>query len=562
MNSKYRRILMVYPAFHKTHWGMKYSLPIIGRQSIMAPLGLITVAALTPPGYDIRLIDMNYEELTDEDIAWADMVCFSAMMAQREVMFESAARCKEAGKLVVFGGPFPTASPEVCAPHCDVMVLNEGEITWHPFIKDLEKGTWQKVYANEDKPDVTQTPVPRFDLLKVNDYLNIPVQFARGCPFECEFCDIPVMLGRKPRTKTPEQMIAELEAIYKTGYRGGIMLVDDNFIGKKNDAKKLLPQIQAWNEAHKHPFYYSTQVTVTLAEDAELLKLMTDARFAGVFMGVETPSLASLKETNKYQNLRRSLLDSIKIVQSAGMFVYAGFIVGFDSDTEDIFDRQIEFIRQAAIPAPTLALLYALPGTPLHKRMSQAGRLRASERSDDFSGYNTNFDTNIVTVLPRKTLLEGYRRIIATCYKPDEFFNRAKEFFSRQPKTGSGFQGVIGFVFIMIGILTGKTGPHHRTSAARPAQMKLLRDAFKRLTPEFKGELRQFLWAIFKKRPDQLPSALVFTLVSIHYQRFTFEDLIPDVDRRLRMLSEETPVADGKLAPGPIRQNVPVGAAA
>jgi radical SAM superfamily enzyme YgiQ (UPF0313 family) len=561
MNPRFRRILMVYPAFHKTHWGMKYSLPIIGKQSIMAPLGLITVAALTPKEYEIRLVDMNYEELTDADIEWCDMICLSAMMAQRESMFESAERAKAKNKLVVFGGPFPTASPEECTGHCDVMVLNEGEITWQPFLKDLEAGSWQKVYANEDKPDVTLTPVPRFDLLKTNDYLNIPIQFARGCPFECEFCDIPVMLGRKPRTKTTAQIIAELDAIYATGYRGGIMLVDDNFIGKKNEAKKLLPAVQKWNEAHGNPFYYSTQVTVTLSEDAELIQLMTDARFAGVFMGVETPSLASLKETNKYQNIRRSLLDSIKIVQSAGLFVYAGFIVGFDSDTEDIFDRQIEFIRQAAIPAPTLALLYALPGTPLHKRMAAAGRLRKSERSDDFSGYNTNFDTNIITVLPRRTLLEGYRKIIATCYDPKEFFYRAGEFFKRMPQQHKGWQGVMGFCFIMIGILTGKMGPHKRTGPTRPAQMSLLKVAWKNLSPQFKGHLRSFLWMLFKSRPDQLPAALVFTLVSIHYQRFTFEDLIPDVDRRLRLMSEAGPEPDGRLAPGPIAAGA-VGAAA
>ncbi len=564
MTRPYRRMLMVYPAFHKTHWGMRYSLPLIGKQSIMAPLGLITIAALTPPDYEIRLIDLNYESLAESDLEWADMVCLSGMIAQRRSMFESARRCKEAGKLVVFGGPLPTACPEECESQCDVMVLNEGEITWPPFLEDLARGTYRRVYASEEKPDVTQAPVPRFELLKVHDYLSIPIQFARGCPYECEFCDIPVMLGRKPRTKTPPQILAELDAIYKTGYRGAVMLVDDNFIGKKNDAKKLLPQMQAWNEAHGNPFYYSTQATVTLAEDDELLRLMVGARFAGVFMGVETPLLASLKETHKYQNTRRSLLESIKVVQSAGIFVYAGFIVGFDNDTEDIFDRQIEFIRQAAIPAPTLALLFALPGTPLKKRMSQAGRLRPPERSDDFSGYNTNFDTNIVTVLPRKKLLEGYRKILATIYKPTEFFQRSLEFFRRLPRPAaptSRIQGLVGLGWLILGIVTGKLGAQQKSKSSKPSQMKLLYDTFRHVPAEYRLELMKFLWAILRTRPDQLQSALITALIGIHYQRFTFEDLIPDVDHRLDLLAQQGAEPDPNAPTDTLVQAGPVGLA-
>src|SRR5438094_5922362 len=231
MGNPYRHILMIYPEFPKTYWGMQYTLPLAGKKSSMPPLGLLTIAALTPAGYEFRVVDLNCEPLTDCDLEWADMVCFSAMLPQKTSLFETAPRCKAAGKLVVFGGPFPTACPEECRPYADVLVLNEGEITWPAFLADLAHGTYKSLYTSEEKPDVTQTPLPRFALVNLHDYTAVPLQFSRGCPFQCEFCDIIVMFGRRPRTKTPQQMTAELEAVYNTGYRGMIFIVDDNFIG-------------------------------------------------------------------------------------------------------------------------------------------------------------------------------------------------------------------------------------------------------------------------------------------------------------------------------------------
>ncbi|HYY15786.1 MAG TPA: radical SAM protein, partial [Gammaproteobacteria bacterium] len=307
-------------------------------------------------------------------------------------------------------------------------------MTWPLFLEDLAQGTYRSIYTSEEKPDVTTTPIPRFDLLNIEDYAIIPIQFSRGCPFQCEFCDIIVMFGRRPRTKTPQQLCAELQAVYDTGYRGMVFIVDDNFIGNKREAKRLLPELKAWNEAHGKPFMYGTEASVNLADDAALMQQMVDGNFRWVFVGIETPSMESLNETMKYQNTKRSLLASVKVIQNAGLLVYGGFIIGFDNDTEDIFDRQIEFITQAAIPNAMVGLLVALPGTPLYKRMQETGRLKPDdyEGTSDQCGY-----TNIVTLLPARTLLEGYRKVIATIYTPHEYFRRSVEAFSRLPHPDS-----------------------------------------------------------------------------------------------------------------------------
>ncbi|MBI3949699.1 MAG: DUF4070 domain-containing protein [Acidobacteria bacterium] len=557
MTHPYRHLLMVYPAFPKTYWGMEYSLPLVGRKAAMVPLGLITIAGLTPPGYEIRLVDLNCEPLTDRDLKWADMVCFSAMLPQKRSLLKVARRCQEAGKLVVFGGPYPTSCPEECGPYCDVMVLNEGEITWPLFLEDLARGTYQRVYTTQEKPDVAQSPVPRFDLLNIHDYINIPIQFSRGCPFQCEFCDIIVLFGRTPRTKTPGQVLAELEAVYNTGYRGGIFIVDDNFIGNKREVKKLLPEIKAWNETYGHPFHYGTQASVDLANDKELLQQMVESDFLWVFMGIESPSPESLKETRKYQNVKKgSLVDSVKEVQSVGLVVYGGFIVGFDNDTEDIFDRQIELITQAAIPSASLSVLCALPGTPLMERMKRAGRLL--DLSDPDSSHDINwvgYDTNIVTVLPRRKLLEGYCKILETIYTPREYFQRTLEAFCRLPRRGS-LSSRIQKVFWLSGLALKKLiirDKQKQTSGpSTPTRWKSVYETFRRIPADYKWESLKFIWAIMRKRPDQLFFGLVYVFMGIHFYRFTFADLIPDIDRRLERLPQESTEQGERLAAEPV----------
>lgn len=540
MKHTYRRILLVYPEFPLTYWGMQYVLPIFKKKSLMPPLGLITIAALTPAEYEFRLVDLNCTSLTDADLAWADMVCLSAMISQKTSLFAVATRCKAAGKLVVFGGPFPTACPEECQPYADVLVLNEGEVTWPAFLADLECGSYRQVYTNAEKPDVSQTPTPRFELLDINQYSSLPIQFSRGCPFQCEFCDIIVMFGRRPRTKTPRQLVAELEAVYQTGYRGSIFIVDDNFIGNKKEVKKLLPELAAWNTAHDNPFTYTTEATVDLANDDELMAQLVACNFKMIFLGLETPSLESLQETKKYQNMRRSLVDSVKTIQQSGLMVSAGFILGFDSDGEDIFDRQIEFIRQIAVPNAMVGLLFALPGTPLYKRLEQAGRLHAAD-SDRFTTQG-GF-TNIVPVLPRKTLLEGYRRVLQTIYTPHEFFGRLLDSLCRQPgqeatSLARRMQNGLWLAWHMLrSHLIRSAAATSYQDAGLLARLQLVWNAFRQLPDEYKREGLKFVWTLLKKRPDQIPNSMYTLFIGSHLYRFTFEHVLPELDARLTQLS-------------------------
>ena len=546
MQPIYHRILLVYPEYDPSYWGMQYVLPIFNKKSFMPPLGLITIAALTPDAYEFRLVDLNCGALTDDDLEWADMVCVSATISQKTSLFAVAERCQAAGKLVVFGGPFPTACPEECRPYADVLVLNEGEVTWPVFLADLEAGTHQAVYTNSEKPDVTQSPIPRFDLLDINQYGSLPIQFSRGCPFQCEFCDIIVMFGRRPRTKTPAQMLAELDALYQTGYRGSVVIVDDNFIGNKREVKKLLPELVAWNEAHGLPFSYFTEATVDLANDDELMALMVAANFKTVFLGLETPSIDSLKETKKYQNIKRSLVDSVKAIQHAGLMVTGGFILGFDNDGEDIFDRQIDFIRQIAVPNAMVALLVALPGTPLYTRLEQAGRLLKA----DSDGSTTHSDrymihgdfTNIVPVLPRETLLQGYRKVLQTIYTPREFFERLLDTLCRQPGPTSPLARVQSGLRTTWRILGSTVVRSAATTSYQAgglvARLRVMQRAFRQLPEEYKRESWRFIWALLKKRPDQFANSLNTVFVGLHLYRFTFERVLPEIDTHLASLSD------------------------
>jgi radical SAM superfamily enzyme YgiQ (UPF0313 family) len=547
MGTPYRHILMIYPEFPKTYWGMQDILPVAGKRALMPPLGLLTIAALTPATYELRLVDLNCQPLRASDLEWADMVCFSAMLSQKTSLFETASRCRAAGKLVVFGGPFPTACPAQCRPYADVLVLNEGEVTWPAFLADLAHGTLQPLYATEEKPDVTQTPVPRFDLLDIHDYACIPLQFSRGCPFQCEFCDIIVMFGRRPRTKTPPQLLAELEAVYNTGYRGAIFIVDDNFIGNKREVKKLLLEMQAWNKAHGDPFLYYTEATINLADDEELLTLMVDCHFREVFVGLETPSRESLQETKKYQNTKRSLVDAVRTIQQAGLSVQGGFIVGFDSDGEDIFDRQIEFIRQAAIPYAMVGLLVALPGTPLYTRLEQAGRLLPLDydRSLTQSGF-----TNVVTTLPQKRLLEGYRKILRTIYTPSEYFARVLEMLCRLPRPRSRRAWVRSACLAVWYVLSRGVTTKKQKHGGLLERLIFLYTAYRRMPAPYRRESVKCLWAVLTKRPDQLERAIGAIFIGTHFYIFTFEYVLPELERRLARLPSERVYEVGSWACG------------
>jgi radical SAM superfamily enzyme YgiQ (UPF0313 family) len=424
-----RKILLVYPEIPATYWSLKYALPFAGFKTLMPPLGLITVAAMLPEDYDLRLIDMNYQELTAEDIAASDMVFVSAMIVQKESFHNVVRMCNECGVPVAAGGPYPTNSHRSIRG-VDHFVLNEGEITLPRFIEDLENGRPQKMYSDEAKPDITKTPAPRFDLLDLNAYASMAVQSSRGCPYNCEFCDIIEMFGRVPRYKLPEQFTGELDRLYDIGYRGPLFIVDDNFIGNKKKVRELLEHVIQWQKNKNYPFTLFTEASVNLAQDEPLLNLMVEAGLDMVFLGIETPVQKTLELTQKQQNTKADILESVKVIQSKGIEVMGGFIVGFDSDPENIFDLQIDFIQKAGIPLAMIGTLIPLPNTQLYRRLEREGRIIG-----ETDGNNTHsMELNFIPKMPVETLMEGYKRVIATIYEPRRYFDRCITLMKRMPR--------------------------------------------------------------------------------------------------------------------------------
>ena len=418
-------ILMVYPEFPDTFWSFKHCLRFHGKRSAYPPLGLVTVAAMLPNNWTKRVVDMNVRQLKDADLDWADAVFFSGMMVQGPSMKGAIQRAKQRGRKTVVGGPITSAHDPAIA-EADHIVEGEAEEIIPALARDLEGGEAKPYYKAPQLPDLTKVPLPNLELADLKPYSAMAVQYSRGCPFTCEFCDIIEIYGRRPRTKTPEQIAAELEQIYMLGWRGPVFLVDDNFIGNKKNVKILLPTLVKWMRDHKFPFSLYTEASVNLAEDEDLLRLMREAHFTKVFLGIETPVEESLKETTKFQNLRGDLLESVRLIQSYGIEVMAGFIVGFDNDPPDVFERQIQFIREAAIPLSMVGLLNALPNTQLWRRLAAEGRLLKQSL-----GNNTLFDLNFVPRMDAQELLAGYRRILETIYSPGEYFQRASAFLSK-----------------------------------------------------------------------------------------------------------------------------------
>ena len=423
-----RRVLLVYPEIPTTYWSFKYALAFVGKKSVLPPLGLITIAALLPETWECRLVDMNAEPLEDDAIEWADMVFVSAMLVQRASFEQVVARAGRLKRTVVAGGPYPTAMHDEIEG-VDHFVLNEAEVTLAPFLRDLEKGKPRRVYSDETKPDITSTPVPRFDLLNIDYYSTVSLQYSRGCPFNCEFCDIIEMFGRTPRTKSPGQFLREMDALYATGFRGPLFIVDDNFIGNKHRVKNLLRAIIPWQKEHGRPFSLSTEASINLADDDELLDLMADAGFMMTFVGIETPVEESLALAGKSQNMKGNMLQSVRKIQERGIEVTGGFIIGFDTDPEDIFDQQIGFIRESAIPTAMVGLLMALPNTRLYRRLKAEGRLTGLSTGNNTHDVRMNF----VPKLPRRMLEDGYRRVIGEIYRPRAYFDRCLELLRRFP---------------------------------------------------------------------------------------------------------------------------------
>jgi radical SAM superfamily enzyme YgiQ (UPF0313 family) len=419
------RVLLVYPEFPDTYWSFRHALSFEGKRSAFPPLGLLTVAALLPQAWERRLVDLNVQPLKAADIAWAELVFISAMLTQKKALEQVVARCKAQGKRVVVGGPYVTTDA-AALPQADHLFLGEAETTLLEFVCDLERGQTKRVYEAAERPALTATPLPDFKLADLSKYSAMSVQFSRGCPFQCEFCDIIEIYGRVPRTKSNAQMLAELDALFDLGWRGMVFIVDDNFIGNKRNVKKFLPDLAAWSEQHGQPFSFITEASVNLADDDELLEGMQRAGFRRVFLGIETPVEASLIEAQKGQNTRGDLLVSVQKIQRYGMEVMAGFIVGFDNDPPDIFARQIEFIRASAIPLAMVGLLNALPQTQLWRRLEREGRLLVES-----TGNNTDGTLNFIPKMDATRLLSGYQTILRTIYSPKEFYQRALDSLER-----------------------------------------------------------------------------------------------------------------------------------
>jgi radical SAM superfamily enzyme YgiQ (UPF0313 family) len=416
------RILFVYPEFPDTFWSFKHALKFVRKKSAAPPLGLLTVAAMLPPEWEKRLVDLNVTGLTQADLAWADYVFVSAMIVQRDSARALIARCKEAGVKVVAGGPLFTMEHDHF-PEVDHFVLNEAELTLPPFLADLANGCAQHIYTTTEFPDIRQTPVPLWELANLKQYDTVSLQFSRGCPFNCDFCNVTALLGHRPRVKTAAQIVAELDSLYALGWRKGVFFVDDNLIGNKKHLKsELLPALIEWRKG-KNGVPFNTQASINLADDAELMTLMTQAGFNTVFVGIETPNEDSLVECSKTQNKGRDLVESVKRLQRAGLQVQGGFIVGFDSDTTSIFQQQIDFIQRSGIVTAMVGLLQAPLGTRLYERMQREGRLVS-----ELSGDNTDGSTNIIPGMGLDTLREGYRKILGQIYAPQLYYERVLTF--------------------------------------------------------------------------------------------------------------------------------------
>jgi radical SAM superfamily enzyme YgiQ (UPF0313 family) len=484
------KILLVYPEFPDTFWSFKHALKFVHKKAGAPPLGLLTVAAMRPQTWEKRLVDLSVSSLTDADLAWADYVFVSAMIVQRESAWALIHRCKLAGAKVVAGGPLFTMEHQQF-PEVDYFVLNEAEETLAPFLRDLERGQARRVYASAEFPDIRQTPTPLWQIANLKDYDTVSIQFSRGCPFNCDFCNITALLGHRPRTKTAEQITAELDAIYALGWRKSIFFVDDNFIGNKKQLKnEVLPALIEWRKG-KTGMPFSTEVSINLADDPVLLTLMVRAGFDTVFVGIETPNEASLTECSKNQNKGRDLVKSVKQLQRAGLQVQGGFIVGFDNDSPTIFQQQIDFIQTSGIVTAMVGLLQAPLGTRLYERMEKEGRLVS-----EFSGDNVDGSTNIIPVMGLEPLREGYRKILSQIYAPKTYYERVLTFLREyQPPK-----------------LRIQLEPQYFLAFWRSIYHLGIRGA------EREHYWRLFFWTLFR-RPRLFPLAITFAIYGFHFRQ-------------------------------------------
>ena len=483
--------LLIYPEFPDTFWSFKHALKFIRKKSALPPLGLLTVAAMLPPDWSKRLVDLNVRSLRDKDLVWADVVCISAMIAQQESVRTVIARCRAAGKTIIAGGPLFTSGHEQF-PDVDHFVLNEAEETLPEFLRDFAAGCAQRVYATAKFANLHETPVPLWELADLPRYGSMSLQYSRGCPFDCEFCDVTAKFGHRPRLKSPSQVIAELDRLYAAGWRGPVFFVDDNLIGNKHTLKKdLLPALIAWQRDRRHGLPFYTEASVNLADDDELMRMMSEAGFDTVFIGIETPDAASLAECNKRQNQGRDLVEDVKRIHRAGLQVQGGFIVGFDSDLPNIFQRQVEFIQKSGIVTAMVGLLNALPDTKLYARLKREGRLTGRT-----TGNNVDCTLNFESRMPPSQLVEGYKSILRRIYAPRPYYQRIRTLLReyKRPRITVSLDWRHGVALAYSSLRLGLLG------SARLQYWRLL------------------LWTLFH-RPRQLQLAITLAIYGYHFRK-------------------------------------------
>jgi len=415
-------VLLIYPKYPDTYWSFKHALKFISKKAAVAPLGLITVSAMLSKDWHKKLVDLNIENLEDKDLVWADYIFLSSMYVQKDSVDNILERCKNYPAKIIAGGPLFTQEYKNY-PQIDHFILNEAEITMPEFLTDMKKGSLKKIYQTNEFADLSLTPVPDYHLLKMQDYAFMNIQVSRGCPFNCDFCEITALLGHKVRIKSSKQVLNELDALYKLNWRGPVAVVDDNFIGNKKVVKNsILPAMISWMNTHQHPFKFNAQTSINLADDVTLLQMMRNAGFTSTFIGIETPVEESLKSCHKVQNENRDLVENVKQIQRAGLQVSGGFIVGFDSDTETVFQRQVDFIQKSGIVSAMVGLLNAPKNTKLYRQMEMEKRLTV-----DATGSNTDFSMNFIPKMNQQKLLQGYQHIINNIYKEKPYYQRIKE---------------------------------------------------------------------------------------------------------------------------------------
>jgi len=538
------RVLMVYPRFGaESFWNYTLTSELLGARYPTIPLGLITLAAMLPQSWSIRLVNRNTEELRDEDIAWADLVMTGGMINQQFDALQIVKKARAMGKISVVGGPDATSSPHVYAA-ADFRVLGEAEGIVDKFVEAYEAGARAGVFeAVKFQADVTRSPIPRYDLLKFQDYLFVGVQFSRGCPFTCEFCDIIELYGRVPRTKQTAQMLRELDRLYELGYRGHVDFVDDNLVGNKKSLRAFLPALLEWQREHGFPFEFSTEASINLADDEEILRMMRACGFFALFVGIESPDEVTLAQTSKKQNTRRSLIESVNRIYDAGMFITAGFILGFDSEQGSVSRPMTRFIEDAAIPVSMVGLLYALPNTQLTRRLTKENRLyQGHDLSPETGGDQCARGLNYETLRPRRDILVDYRQVLETIYDPEVYCARVERVIARLNLEGAK-EGVAARRAAAAGPSVGRS----RTGDIE-AVYKVV---------NHRPELRELLWKTFQRCMAANPMAgrQTITLLALYLHLGQFaQTIIAGIDGQIAEIDA------GAFAPPPLVQQLALSA--